>query len=57
MEKITYYSPEDIANNFNIKADTVRKWIRDGKLKAVKLGRMWRVSENSLQEFIKTNKN
>lgn len=53
LEKVAYYSPEDIAKQFNVKSDSVRKWIREGKLKAIKLGRVWRISESSLQEFIK----
>lgn len=52
MDKSTYYSPEDIAKHFNVKPDSVRKWIREGKLKAIKLGRIWRIPEVALQEFI-----
>ncbi len=48
-----YYSAEEIGEQYNIKPATVRKWIREGKLKAVKLGHLWRVSEEQLQEFIK----
>jgi len=48
-----YYSPEEIAEQFNLQAQTVRLWIRQGKLKAVKLGGLWRISEDQLQEFIK----
>jgi excisionase family DNA binding protein len=48
-----YYSPEEIGEQFNVKPATVRKWIREGKLKAVKLGRLWRIPEEELQRFIK----
>jgi excisionase family DNA binding protein len=48
-----YYSPEEIAEQFNLKPATVRKWIRQGKLKAIKLGRLWRIPEEELQRFIK----
>ncbi len=48
-----YYSPEEIGEQFNIKPATVRKWIREGKLQAVKLGALWRISEEALQEFLK----
>ena len=50
---MTYYSPEEIAEHYSLKPATVRKWIREGKLKAVKLGHLWRVPEEALQEFIK----
>ena len=48
-----YYSPEEIAKQFNLQAQTVRLWIRQGRLKAVKLGGLWRVSEEELERFIK----
>jgi len=48
-----YYSPEEIAKRFNLKPGTVRSWINQGKLKAVKLGNLWRISEEELQRFIK----
>ncbi len=47
-----YYSPEEIAEQFNLQAQTVRLWIRQGKLKAIKLGHLWRISEDQLQEFV-----
>ena len=53
MEK--YYSPEEIAARFNLKSPTVRKWIREGKLRAFKMGSLWRVPEEALEEFIKTD--
>lgn len=57
MENPKYLSPEDIAERYSIKADTVRKWIREGKLRAAKIGRVWRVEETDLDNFIKFNKN
>lgn len=53
MENERFYSPNEISEKFNLKPNTVRKWINEGKLKAIKLGDIWRVSETSLQEFIK----
>jgi excisionase family DNA binding protein len=57
MEKEKFYSPKEIADHFNIKPDTVRKWIKQGKIKAIKLGDIWRISETDLNKFIKTNQN
>ncbi len=51
-----YYSPEDIAEQYNLNPATVRKWIREGKLKAIKMGALWRVSEEALQEFTRQDK-
>jgi len=49
---LKYYSPEEIGRQYNVKPVTVRKWIREGKLKALRLGGLWRISEEQLQEFI-----
>lgn len=54
MEK--YYSPEEIAARFNLKPPTIRKWIREGKLRAFKMGSLWRIPEEALQEFIKQDR-
>jgi excisionase family DNA binding protein len=50
-----YHSPEEVAARFNLKPPAIRKWIREGKLKAIKFGRLWRISEAELQEFIKAS--
>ena len=47
-----YYSPEEVGEQFNVKPATIRKWIREGKLKALKLGGLWRITEEELQRFI-----
>jgi len=48
-----YYSPQEIAEKFNLKPRTVTNWIRQGKLKAIKLGDLWRVHRADLEAFIK----
>jgi excisionase family DNA binding protein len=50
-----YLSPEEIAERFSLQAQTVRLWIRHGKLKAIKLGHLWRISEEELERFIKNS--
>ncbi len=54
MVKTKYYTPQDIADMFKIKIDTVWSWIRKGTLKSICVGRQYRISEESLNEFIKT---
>jgi excisionase family DNA binding protein len=48
-----YYSAQEIAEKYNLKSRTVLSWIRQGKLKGVKLGDLWRVHKDDLGEFIK----
>lgn len=47
-----YYSPREIANRYNVTPQAIIKWIKQGKLKAVKVGSVWRIPESALQEFL-----
>jgi len=33
-----YYSPEEVAEKYNVSGVVMRKWLREGKLKGIKLG-------------------
>lgn len=46
------YTPEEIALQWRLEPATVRRWIREGKLKATKLGRGWRVKREDWESFI-----
>ena len=48
-----YLSPEQIAERLNVSAQSVRAWLRTGKLKGVRAGRLWRVRESDLETFLK----
>ncbi len=52
MEDQEYYTPEEIARKFKVKKSTVYFWVREGKLEAIRLGSLIRISEESLQKFI-----
>jgi excisionase family DNA binding protein len=41
------------AAELGIAAKTLRKWIKTGQLKAVRLGRQWRVDADELALFIR----
>ncbi len=43
MEK-TNYSIAEVAHRFSVHPETVRHWIRDGKIKVVKLGNFQRIN-------------
>ena len=49
--KETYYSVEQIAQMLNIHPKTIQRYIREGKINAVKLGKSWRVSGHDLSRF------
>lgn len=50
-----YFTPQEIADKFKVKINTVYLWIRQGKLKAIKVGDLWRIPESELENFIKKN--
>ncbi len=43
---------EEVSSFLNLKETTVRKFIRDGKLKARKIGKQWRISKDCLDAFV-----
>ena len=47
-----YYSTAEIGKMFNVKTPTVQKWCREGRLKAIRLGGVYRVSEVDLKKYI-----
>ena len=36
-----------------VKPTTVREWLKAGKLKGMKMGRLWRVQESELEAFLR----
>ena len=49
MEK--YLSCEQIAERYGVKLITVWAWIREKKLPAIKIGKMYRITPQDLAEF------
>lgn len=43
------YTPEEAAEFLRVTPRTVREWLRTGRLKGVKAGRLWRVPEDELK--------
>ena len=50
-----YRSVEQISELLNIHPKTIQRYIREGKLRAVKIGKSWRVSGHDLSVFIENN--
>lgn len=52
--KETYLTPDEVAAEYNIAAVTIRKWLRQGKLKGYKVGgTLWKIPKTELEAFIK----
>lgn len=49
-----YLTVSDVQERWNgISGDTVRRYITSGQLKAVKIGRSWRIKPSDLEKFEK----
>jgi excisionase family DNA binding protein len=46
-------TPEDAADRLAVSKTTILDWLRSGQLKGVKAGRLWRLRERDLAEFLK----
>lgn len=43
----------DVAALLKVKEATIRRWIRDGDLPALHIGREWRIAAIQIEEFLK----
>ena len=48
------YTLQEIEQLIKIPVVTLRTYLRDGKLKGLKIGRHWRITEEQLEEFLKS---
>ena len=49
-----FYTTEEVAEMLKVNRESVRRWVRKGKLKSIKLGgKFIRISQNQLDTFIK----
>jgi excisionase family DNA binding protein len=48
------YTPEEAAQALKVLPETIRQWLRTGKLGGIKAGRLWRVRESDLQKFLQS---
>jgi excisionase family DNA binding protein len=46
------YSIEEVADMLNVNRNTVRRMLIRGELKGIKVGRLWRIKEEDLKEFL-----
>jgi excisionase family DNA binding protein len=45
-------TPEDAAIELAVSAKSIREWLKSGRLKGVKAGRLWRIRDYDLEEFL-----
>jgi excisionase family DNA binding protein len=42
---------QQAAQRLDVKVDTVQRYLRQGKIRAVRLGKFWRIPESALQNY------
>lgn len=45
----TFYTVEETADHFRVSGQTVRLWIRDGKINAHRFGRKWLIPASEIE--------
>ncbi len=49
---VTLYTLQQLEPILEVSTRTLLQYIKDGKLKAVKIGGRWKVSEKNLQDYV-----
>ena len=53
IEGIKFYNIQETAKALQVTPQTVRAWIKQGKIKSQRIGRPILITENNLKEFLK----
>ncbi|WP_077547684.1 MULTISPECIES: helix-turn-helix domain-containing protein [Pseudorhizobium] len=53
MPQDRYQTVQEVADRLRVSEATVRHWIRDGDLRAIDIGKGWRVSDADLEDFLR----
>lgn len=53
-DELITYTPKDVAEILHITRQTVYNYLKTGQLKGVHIGRDWRITQKSVEEFLET---
>jgi len=53
IEGIKFYTIPEIAEALKVTPQTIRAWIKQGKIKSQRIGRPILITENNLKDFLK----
>jgi excisionase family DNA binding protein len=48
----SFLTPQEVSDLLRVSIHTVRRWIKEGKLPAYKVGRVWRISKTDLDKWL-----
>ncbi len=51
-----FYTAEELAERLQVSVQTVRRWVKSGKLNGYKPGKELRIRATDLEEFLETRK-
>lgn len=55
MSHEQYQTVKEIADLLKVSEVTVRRWIKDGELRAIEVGKGWRISSQDLDAFLESH--
>lgn len=47
-----FFTAEELADYLKVSSQTVRAWIREKKVRAIKFGRSWRIPSDELRRIV-----
>jgi len=53
MPQDRYQTVQDVADRMKVSEATVRHWIKEGGLRAIDIGKGWRISDADLRDFLR----
>lgn len=56
MAENGYLTPDEVAAELRVSIDAIYKWLREGKLKGIRVASLWRIKREDLEAFLKPNK-
>ncbi len=52
MAELKVYTIDEVVDLLHVTRRSIYSYIKEGKLKAVKIGKYWRVTQENLEEFL-----
>ncbi len=52
MARDEYQTVKELADRLKVSEATVRGWIKDGELRAIEIGKGWRIADSDLKTFL-----
>lgn len=54
MPQDRYQTVQELAGRLEVAEATVRQWIKSGELRAIDIGKGWRIADADLERFLKS---